>query len=156
ESEFLTEAEIICDVVCLVYDVSNPKSFEYCARIFKQHFMDSRIPCLIVAAKSDLHEVKQECSISPTDFCRKHKMPPPQAFTCNTADAPSKDIFVKLTTMAMYPHARLRCMCTCNRCTFCICQNFLNSDLLQSVKNKIFTAVLNRFLTLFTGYQAFC
>ncbi|EHB13288.1 Mitochondrial Rho GTPase 1 [Heterocephalus glaber] len=34
----------------------------------------------------------------------KHKMPPPQAFTCNTADAPSKDIFVKLTTMAMYPH----------------------------------------------------
>ncbi|XP_053512065.1 mitochondrial Rho GTPase 1 isoform X2 [Artibeus jamaicensis] len=144
ESEFLTEAEIICDVVCLVYDVSNPKSFEYCARIFKQHFMDSRIPCLIIAAKSDLHEVKQEYSISPTDFCRKHKMPPPQAFTCNTADAPSKDIFVKLTTMAMYPHARLRCMCTCNRCTFCICQNFLNSDLLQSVKNKIFTAVLNR------------
>ncbi|XP_049984539.1 mitochondrial Rho GTPase 1 [Alexandromys fortis] len=176
ESEFLTEEEIICDVVCLVYDVTNPKSFEYCARIFKQHFMDSRIPCLIVAAKSDLHEVKQEHSISPTDFCRKHKMPPPQAFTCNTADAPSKDIFVKLTTMAMYPedhyrgslsrdmgstdrienlrkiwfflktafHARLRCMCTCNRCTFCICQNFLNSDLLQSVKNKIFTAVLNR------------
>ncbi|XP_074176808.1 mitochondrial Rho GTPase 1 isoform X2 [Rhinolophus sinicus] len=147
ESEFLTEAEIICDVVCLVYDVSNPKSFEYCARIFKQHFMDSRIPCLIIAAKSDLHEVKQEYSISPTDFCRKHKMPPPQAFTCNTADAPSKDIFVKLTTMAMYPHARLRCMCTCNRCTFCICQNFLNSDLLQSVKNKIFTAVLNRHVT---------
>uniref|UniRef100_A0A8C7EUN6 Ras homolog gene family member T1 n=1 Tax=Neovison vison TaxID=452646 RepID=A0A8C7EUN6_NEOVI len=104
ESEFLTEAEIICDVVCLVYDVSNPKSFEYCARIFKQHFMDSRIPCLIIAAKSDLHEVKQDYSISPADFCRKHKMPPPQAFTCNTADAPSKDIFVKLTTMAMYPH----------------------------------------------------
>ncbi|KAL1779440.1 mitochondrial Rho GTPase 1 isoform X4 [Sigmodon hispidus] len=98
------QTEIICDVVCLVYDVTNPKSFEYCARIFKQHFMDSRIPCLIVAAKSDLHEVKQEHSISPTDFCRKHKMPPPQAFTCNTADAPSKDIFVKLTTMAMYPH----------------------------------------------------
>ncbi|XP_023983418.1 mitochondrial Rho GTPase 1 isoform X13 [Physeter macrocephalus] len=108
ESEFLTEAEILCDVVCLVYDVSNPKSFEYCARIFKQHFMDSRIPCLIVAAKSDLHEVKQEYSISPTDFCRKHKMPPPQAFTCNTADAPSKDIFVKLTTMAMYPEDHYR------------------------------------------------
>ena len=38
ESEFLTEAEILCDVVCLVYDVSNPKSFEYCARIFKVCF----------------------------------------------------------------------------------------------------------------------
>ncbi|XP_027547151.1 mitochondrial Rho GTPase 1 isoform X5 [Neopelma chrysocephalum] len=144
DSDFLTDAETVCDAVCLVYDVSNPKSFEYCARIFKQHFMDSRIPCLVVAAKSDLHEVRQEYSISPAEFCKKHKMPPPQAFTCNTADVPSKDIFVKLTTMAMYPHARLRCMCACNRCTFCICQNFLNSDLLQSVKNKLFTAVLNR------------
>uniref|UniRef100_A0A8B9SU47 Mitochondrial Rho GTPase n=1 Tax=Anas platyrhynchos TaxID=8839 RepID=A0A8B9SU47_ANAPL len=104
DSEFLTDAETICDAVCLVYDVSNPKSFEYCARIFKQHFMDSRIPCLVVAAKSDLHEVRQEYSISPAEFCRKHKMPPPQAFTCNTVDVPSKDIFVKLTTMAMYPH----------------------------------------------------
>ncbi|EGV94365.1 Ring finger protein 135 [Cricetulus griseus] len=46
--------------------------------------------------------------------------------------------------LSQWTHARLRCMCTCNRCTFCICQNFLNSDLLQSVKNKIFTAVLNR------------
>lgn len=35
DSEFLTDAETICDAVCLVYDVSNPKSFEYCARIFK-------------------------------------------------------------------------------------------------------------------------
>ncbi|KAI6075717.1 Mitochondrial Rho GTPase 1 isoform X6 [Aix galericulata] len=104
DSEFLTDAETICDAVCLVYDVSNPKSFEYCARIFKQHFMDSRIPCLVVAAKSDLHEVRQEYSISPAEFCRKHKMPPPQAFTCNTVDVPSRDIFVKLTTMAMYPH----------------------------------------------------
>uniref|UniRef100_A0A8C6IP75 Mitochondrial Rho GTPase n=1 Tax=Melopsittacus undulatus TaxID=13146 RepID=A0A8C6IP75_MELUD len=147
DADFLTDAETICDVVCLVYDVSNPKSFEYCARIFKQHFVDSRIPCLVVAAKSDLHEVRQEYSISPAEFCKKHKMPPPQAFTCNTVDVPSKDIFVKLTTMAMYPHARLRCMCACNRCTFCICQNFLNSDLLQSVKNKLFTAVLNRHVT---------
>ncbi|XP_074464162.1 mitochondrial Rho GTPase 1 isoform X8 [Larus michahellis] len=104
DSDFLTDAETICDAVCLVYDVSNPKSFEYCARIFKQHFMDSRIPCLVVAAKSDLHEVRQEYSISPAEFCKKHKMPPPQAFTCNTVDVPSKDVFVKLTTMAMYPH----------------------------------------------------
>ncbi|MGH0131749.1 UNVERIFIED_CONTAM: hypothetical protein FKN15_047868 [Acipenser sinensis] len=109
-----------------------------------QHFMDSKTPCMIVAAKSDLHEVKQDCSPSPSDFCRKHKMPPPQPFTCNTVDVPSKDIYIKLTTMAMYPHARLRCMCTCNRCTFCVCQNFLNSDLLHSVKTKLYTAVLNR------------
>lgn len=56
-------------------------------------------------------------------------------------------------SVCLRSHARLRCMCACNRCTFCICQNFLNSDLLQSVKNKLFTAVLNRSLTLFTRYQ---
>ncbi|XP_066560317.1 mitochondrial Rho GTPase 1-A isoform X3 [Amia ocellicauda] len=149
ESELLSEADLsdadlACDVVCLVYDSSNTRSFEFCAKVFKQHFMDSKTPCMIVAAKSDLHEVKQQCSVSPLDFCRKHKMPPPQAFTCNTLEIPSKDIYTKLTTMAMYPHARLRCMCACNRCTFCLCQNLLNSDLLQSVKTKLYTAVLHR------------
>uniref|UniRef100_A0A4W3JUX3 Mitochondrial Rho GTPase n=1 Tax=Callorhinchus milii TaxID=7868 RepID=A0A4W3JUX3_CALMI len=158
DSEFLSASGTTCDVVCLVYDVSNPKSFDYCTKIFKQHFMDSKTPCLIVATKSDLHEVKQDYSITPAEFCNKHKMPPPQSFTCNSVDAPSKDLYVKLTTIAMYPlnclpsvcfcsHARLRCLCTCNRCTYCICQNFLNSDLLQSVKTKFFTAVLNRHTT---------
>ncbi|XP_066560319.1 mitochondrial Rho GTPase 1-A isoform X4 [Amia ocellicauda] len=109
ESELLSEADLsdadlACDVVCLVYDSSNTRSFEFCAKVFKQHFMDSKTPCMIVAAKSDLHEVKQQCSVSPLDFCRKHKMPPPQAFTCNTLEIPSKDIYTKLTTMAMYPH----------------------------------------------------
>ncbi|KAG9350450.1 hypothetical protein JZ751_026813 [Albula glossodonta] len=132
ESEFLSETDLCCDVVCLVYD---------------QYFMDSKTPCMVIATKSDLPEVKQLYSLSPLDFCRKHKMPPPQSFTCNTADAPSKDIYIKLTTMAMYPHARLRCLCTCNRCTFCICQNLLNSELLQSVKAKLYTAVLSRHVT---------
>ncbi|KAG8445970.1 hypothetical protein GDO86_013733 [Hymenochirus boettgeri] len=144
ECEALSAADATCDVVCLVYDVTNPKSFEYCTRIFKQHFMDSRTPCLVVAAKSDLHEVKQENSVSPSQFCKKHKMPPPQPFTCNTVENPSRDIFSKMTTMAMYPHARLRCLCTCNRCTFCLCQNLLNSELFHSVKNKLFTGVVNR------------
>nr|XP_023647665.1 mitochondrial Rho GTPase 1 isoform X1 [Paramormyrops kingsleyae] len=146
-SEFLSDAELACDVVCMVYDVSNPNSFEYCAKIFKKYFMDSRTPCMVVAAKSDLHEAKQYYSVPPLEFCKRHKIPSPQAFTCNTAEAPSKDVFTKLTTMAMYPHARLRCMCTCNRCTFCICQNLLNSELLQSVKTKLYTALLNRHVT---------
>ncbi|XP_069604844.1 mitochondrial Rho GTPase 1 isoform X1 [Ranitomeya imitator] len=144
ECESLSPADTACDVVCLVYDITDPTSFEYCARIFKQHFMDSRTPCLIVAAKSDLHEVKQESSVSPAEFCKKHKMPPPQAFTCNTADSPSREIFIKMTTMSMYPHARLRCLCTCNRCTYCLCQKLLHSDLLQAVKNKLFTSIVTR------------
>uniref|UniRef100_A0A671PTP5 Mitochondrial Rho GTPase n=1 Tax=Sinocyclocheilus anshuiensis TaxID=1608454 RepID=A0A671PTP5_9TELE len=102
--EFLSEADLVCDVVCLVYDISNPRSFEYCAKVYKKHFLDSKTPCVIIAAKSDLHEARQYYSLSPLDFCRKHKLHPPQMFTCNTDEAPSKDICTKLTTMAMYPH----------------------------------------------------
>uniref|UniRef100_A0A1A8H6D0 Mitochondrial Rho GTPase n=1 Tax=Nothobranchius korthausae TaxID=1143690 RepID=A0A1A8H6D0_9TELE len=142
--DYPTDADLPCDVVCLVYDVSNPYSFEYCTKVFKEYFMDSRTPCMMIAAKSDLPEVKQAYGCSPLEFCRRNKMPPPQTFTCNTAAEPSRDIYTKLTTMAMYPHARLRCMCTCNRCTFCLCQNFLNSELLQTVRAKLYAVVLRR------------
>ncbi|XP_045061171.1 mitochondrial Rho GTPase 1-A-like isoform X3 [Coregonus clupeaformis] len=102
--DVLSDADLACDIVCLVYDASNPHSFEYCARVFKQYFMDTKTPCMMIAAKSDLQETKQLYALTPLEFCRKHKMPPPQAFTCNTADAPCKDIYTKLTTMAMHPH----------------------------------------------------
>ncbi|KAK1805173.1 hypothetical protein P4O66_019521 [Electrophorus voltai] len=126
--EFLSETDLACDIVCLVYDISNPHSFEYCAKAYKsevtdvavgvvmlvsdphpcpfplqKYFIDSKTPCMFIAAKSDLHEVRQQYGLSPLDFCRRHKLHPPQLFTCNTADAPSKDLYNKLTTMAMYP-----------------------------------------------------
>lgn len=69
----------------------------------QRYFMDSKTPCMIIAAKSDLHEVRQQCTLSPLDFCRKHRLHPPQPFTCNSTEAPAKDIYTKLTTMAMYP-----------------------------------------------------
>uniref|UniRef100_A0A665TMD0 Mitochondrial Rho GTPase 1-A-like n=1 Tax=Echeneis naucrates TaxID=173247 RepID=A0A665TMD0_ECHNA len=102
--DYLSDADLACDIVCLVYDVSNPYSFDYCAKVFKQYFTDSKTPCMIIAAKSDLPEIKQMYGCSPLEFCRRHRMPPPQSFTCNTAAAPSRDIYTKLTTMAMYPH----------------------------------------------------
>lgn len=135
--DFLSEADLACDVVCLVYDINNPQSFEYCAKVYKvyfrrrkkglsfalrpavcictvwlmtligcvwqQCFIDSKTPCVVIAAKSDLHEVRQHYSLSPQEFCRKHKLHPPQLFTCNTNDALNKDIYTRLTTMAMYP-----------------------------------------------------
>ncbi|XP_011610651.2 mitochondrial Rho GTPase 1b isoform X1 [Takifugu rubripes] len=145
--DYLSDVDLACDVVCLVYDVSNPHSFEYCANVFKQYFLDSKTPCMMIAAKSDLPEVKQMFGCSPLEFCRRYRMPPPQSFTCNTAAAPSRNIYTRLTTMAMYPHARLRCMCTCNRCTFCLCQNFLNSELLQMVRAKLSTVLLRRHMS---------
>ncbi|XP_014850101.1 PREDICTED: mitochondrial Rho GTPase 1-like isoform X2 [Poecilia mexicana] len=102
--DMLSEPDLTCDVVCLVYDVNDPRSFEYCAKVYEEYFIDSRTPCLVVAAKSDLAEVEQQYSQSPLDFCRKHKLHPPQPFTCNTTEAPSMDLYTRLTHMAMYPH----------------------------------------------------
>ena len=33
--DFLSDADLSCDVVCLVYDVNDPRSFEYCAKVYK-------------------------------------------------------------------------------------------------------------------------
>lgn len=82
----------------------DPSSHTFFFFFPQQYFMDSKIPCMMIAAKSDLPEVKQLYGCSPLEFCRRHKMPPPQSFTCNTSDAPSRDIYTKLTTMAMYPY----------------------------------------------------
>ncbi len=35
ETEFLKAADAACDVACLMYDVSDPDSFNYCASIYK-------------------------------------------------------------------------------------------------------------------------
>ncbi|XP_060774044.1 mitochondrial Rho GTPase 1b [Neoarius graeffei] len=142
--DFLSESDLSCDVVCLIYDVSDPESFDYCVRVFKQCFADSKLPCLMVAMKSDLQEEKQLHGVTPLEFCRKHTVPPPQVYSVNTAATPSRDVFIKLAIMATYPHLRLRCMCTCNRCTFCLCQNFLNSELLHAVKVKLYTLIFSR------------
>ncbi|KAM9785004.1 mitochondrial Rho GTPase 1-A isoform 1-T1 [Syngnathus typhle] len=142
--DFMSEADLACDVVCLVYDVGNPRSFEYCAKIYKQYLIDSKTPCVVIGAKSDLHEARQQYSLSPQEFCRKHKLHPPQPFTCNTTEAPGKDLYTRITTMAMYPHARLRCMCACNKCTYCLCQKLLKMELLRTIKAQLRRAVHNR------------
>ncbi|KAK7791917.1 hypothetical protein R5R35_005431 [Gryllus longicercus] len=103
-TEPLMPAEILCDVACLVYDVNDPKSFEYIARIYLKYFAESKIPVLIVSNKSDLEEVRQDYLLQPTTFCSRHKLPPPQAFSA--AEKPKRDIFVKLATMAAFPNLR--------------------------------------------------
>lgn len=35
EVEFLKQSDAACDVACLMYDISDPHSFDYCASIYK-------------------------------------------------------------------------------------------------------------------------
>lgn len=35
EMQFTKASDAACDVACLIYDLSDPKSFSYCASIYK-------------------------------------------------------------------------------------------------------------------------
>ncbi|XP_076053161.1 mitochondrial Rho GTPase isoform X2 [Oratosquilla oratoria] len=100
-TDALMPNEVQCDVACLVYDTSNPKSFEYVARIYMKYFSESRIPILFVNNKNDMATVRQDYIIQPTAFCHKYKLPPPHPFS--SASQPKRDIYTKLATMAAYP-----------------------------------------------------
>nr|XP_014429766.1 mitochondrial Rho GTPase 2 [Pelodiscus sinensis] len=54
DTEFMKASDVVCDVACLMYNVNDPESFNYCACIYKQRYMDGQIPCVFVASKSDL------------------------------------------------------------------------------------------------------
>lgn len=102
--EFVRPSDASCDVACLLYDVTDHKSFNYCASIYKQHYMDGQIPCLFVASKSDLPETSPQHGLSPAEFCYKHRLPLPFYFTCNSQGPPSPAVYAKLATAATFPH----------------------------------------------------
>ncbi|CAB1337877.1 unnamed protein product [Coregonus sp. 'balchen'] len=104
ETEFLKASDAACDVACLMYDTNDPHSFDYCGSIYKQHYMDSSIPCVVVASKADLPEVRQLHGMTPAEFCYKHRLPPPLPFSGLSLDSTSKNIYTKLAWAAMFPH----------------------------------------------------
>uniref|UniRef100_A0A8D3AP83 Mitochondrial Rho GTPase n=1 Tax=Scophthalmus maximus TaxID=52904 RepID=A0A8D3AP83_SCOMX len=103
EAEFLKASDASCDVACLMYDHSDPHSFDYCASIYKQHYMESNIPCVLVASKVDVSEVKQLHGMTPAEFCYKHRLPPPMPFSSLLLDSTSRNIYTRLACAAMYP-----------------------------------------------------
>ncbi|XP_063961643.1 mitochondrial Rho GTPase 1-A-like isoform X1 [Lytechinus pictus] len=100
-SDELSSEELECDVACLMYDISDPRTFEYCAKIYKQHFERNSVPCLLVAGKSDKHPARQDYPLQPAQFCTHYGLPPPQTFS--SVGRPNKDIYIKLATLAAYP-----------------------------------------------------
>ncbi|XP_017140811.1 mitochondrial Rho GTPase isoform X3 [Drosophila miranda] len=99
----LQPQEVNCDVACLVYDSSNPRSFEYVARIYIKYYAVSKIPVMIVGTKCDMDERRQDYLMQPADFCAKYKLLPPHLFSLRTN---KKELYTKLATMAAFPHLR--------------------------------------------------
>ena len=82
KDEILTDEDLDCDVIVLMYDASDRTSFETVAMLYKNHFINRPLnsftpPVLICGAKSDRIEVKQNYPLSPAGFCQKYFLPRP-------------------------------------------------------------------------------
>ncbi|XP_072691179.1 mitochondrial Rho GTPase 2 isoform X1 [Canis lupus baileyi] len=93
-----------CDVACLMFDSSDPGSFALCTRVYKRHYMDGQTPCLIVSSKADLPAGSTPPGLAPAEFCRRHRLPAPAAFSRVGPAGLSAAVFTRLATMAAFPH----------------------------------------------------
>ncbi|XP_043312648.1 mitochondrial Rho GTPase 2 isoform X3 [Cervus elaphus] len=103
DSLLTASADASCDVACLMFDGSDPRSFALCASVYKQHYMDGQTPCLFVCSKADLPGGVPLPGLSPAEFCRRHRLPAPTPFSCAGPVEPRLGIFTRLATMATFP-----------------------------------------------------
>ncbi|XP_045639842.1 mitochondrial Rho GTPase 2 isoform X3 [Ursus americanus] len=104
DSLLATAPDATCDVACLMFDGSDPGSFALCASVYKRHYMDGQTPCLFVSSKADLPEGISPPGLSPTEFCRRHRLPAPAPFSCVGPAKLSAAVFTRLAAMAAFPH----------------------------------------------------
>ncbi|OLY83475.1 Mitochondrial Rho GTPase 1 [Smittium mucronatum] len=65
-----------CDLLCMVYDSSDPHSFQYLIDL-RNHYNLDNIPTLFIATKSDLDPVEQHSETPPDIYCRDLKLKSP-------------------------------------------------------------------------------
>ncbi|KAI1724583.1 EF hand associated domain-containing protein [Ditylenchus destructor] len=106
ENDLLTSYEKTADVVCLLYDATNPNSFAYCATIYLRYFYRTKVPCLVVATKVENYEIEQNYEYQPKDFCQMHQLPKPIRFYNTNIGNPNAPVFSQLATMATFPHLK--------------------------------------------------
>lgn len=96
------EAGLICDIACLLYDTSDPESFQECVSLYKQYLAGTNTPCVIVGTKSDLPIARQHCVVQPADFCKSHGIPPPLRFSASATEQ-HQSLYQTITSYAAHP-----------------------------------------------------
>ncbi|GJQ13379.1 hypothetical protein GpartN1_g5170.t1 [Galdieria partita] len=91
-----------CDVACLLYDIHDPKSFSYVARLY-QNLASLRplLPVVFVATKADLPAVSPHYEVSPADFCDQLGLPHPVKVSFRLQE--DADIFQMLVGVGLHP-----------------------------------------------------
>ncbi|CDH13173.1 probable Mitochondrial Rho GTPase 1 [Zygosaccharomyces bailii ISA1307] len=91
-----------CDVLCLVYDSSDPESFSYLVELVKRHEDLKDLPVVFVALKADLDKVQQRCYIQPDEFTEQLFVDHPLHIS-STWPSSLNELFIKITEAALAP-----------------------------------------------------
>ena len=96
-----------CDVCCLVFDTHAPSSFAHALRLHELVLARyPALPCVHVAAKTDLAAVRQVAHVSPHAFLAAHALPQPVAVSMrspNAAAAAPRGVYAELVRAACEP-----------------------------------------------------
>ena len=90
----------MCDVVCLLYDASDPQSFQHCIEVHKRFVVNSDVSCLIIATKSDCSNVRQLAVMQPAQFCQQNYLHPPIPVSTNH---PDNSVYRTIASLAATP-----------------------------------------------------
>ena len=91
-----------CDVLCFVYDSSDPDSFTYLVELCQKNPLLERLPAVYVALKADLDRQQQRSSMQPDAYTSKLNMASPLHVSVQWPQA-LNELFVQLSEAALRP-----------------------------------------------------
>lgn len=91
-----------CDVICLVYDSSNPDSFQYLVELRNAYPQLDELPLVYVALKADLDKQQQRSALQPEHYTKQIQVNAPLHVSCNWPSS-VLELFLQLADAAQNP-----------------------------------------------------
>mmetsp|Transcript_9999 Transcript_9999/g.30532 ORF Transcript_9999/g.30532 Transcript_9999/m.30532 type:complete len:628 (-) Transcript_9999:131-2014(-) len=92
-----------CDMVCLVYDVTDPESFSFVAKMYEElRKARHSLPTIFVATKTEQEAVSQNYEMQPAEFTQQNNLPEPIGVSSKIKE--SSDLYRQLIGVGLYPH----------------------------------------------------
>ncbi|PVU91139.1 hypothetical protein BB559_004268 [Furculomyces boomerangus] len=89
-----------CDLLCMVYDSSDPNSFNYLVEL-RNHYNLDHVPTMFIATKCDLDFVEQRTELPPDVYCNSLKLATP--INISVKKDQLANIFEKMAVFASKP-----------------------------------------------------
>ncbi|CCH58235.1 hypothetical protein TBLA_0A04400 [Henningerozyma blattae CBS 6284] len=91
-----------CDVLCLLYDSSDPESFSYLIELLTKHTHLNKVPVIFVACKADLDKQQQRCDTQPDELAESLSLAHPLHIS-SAWPSSLNELFVTIADTALMP-----------------------------------------------------